>query len=188
MRACCLSGWSSPSSIKSSRSHVASFAARVRVMYSASVDNRTIVDCFFEHQLTGPLLSMKIKPEVDFWLSLSPAQSESEYPSMRSLSWPPNVIPRSLEPLRYRSIVLTASVCWWPGFFANRAATEVAKAMSGLVSTMENIIEPVMPWYFSFSAAVAWPSVRGCRIDDSFIGVVAVCALSRWNLLRTLSM
>ena len=131
MRACCLSSWSSHSSIRSSLSHIASFAARIRAMYSASVDNRVTVDCFFEHQLIGPPLSMKIKPEVDFRLFVLPAQSKSEYPSMRSLSWPPNVIPHSLEPLRYRSIVLTNSIYWWPRFFANRAATEVAKAMSG---------------------------------------------------------
>ena len=155
MRVYCLSGWSSSSFIRNSRSHVASFATRVRAIYLASVDNRATVDCFFKHQVTGPSLSMKIKPEVNFRLSLSPAQSESEYPSMRSLSWLPNVIPCSLEPLRYRGIVLTASMCWWPGFLSNRAATEVVKAMSGLVSTMENIIELVIPWYFSFSAAVA---------------------------------
>lgn len=46
--------------------HVASFAARVRAMYSASVDDNATVGCFFEHQLTGPPFNMKIKPEGDF--------------------------------------------------------------------------------------------------------------------------
>lgn len=114
-------------------------------MYSASVDDNATVRCFFEHQLTGPPFSMKIKPEVDFQSSLSPARSDSEYPSTKSLSWPPYVIPRSLEPLRYRRMVFTASVCWWPGFLAKQLATEVAKEMSGLVSTMENIMDPVIP-------------------------------------------
>lgn len=68
------------------RSHVASFSARVRAMYYALVDDNAIVGCFLEHQLTGPSLSIKMKPEVDFRLSLSPAQSESKYPSTRSLS------------------------------------------------------------------------------------------------------
>lgn len=67
------------------RSHVASFVARVKAMYSALVDDNAAVGCFFEHQLTGPSLSMKIKPEVDFRLSLLPAQSESEYLTTKSL-------------------------------------------------------------------------------------------------------
>ena len=41
-------------------------------------------------------------------------------------------------------IVLTASVCWWLGFFANCAATEVANAMSGLVSNIKNMMELII--------------------------------------------
>lgn len=89
MKTCCWSGCKSPSSVSSRRSHVASFVASVKAMYSASVDDNATVGCLFEHQLTGLPLSIKIKPEVDFWLSLSPAQSKLEYPSMRSLSWLP---------------------------------------------------------------------------------------------------
>ena len=76
-------------------------------------------------------------------------------------------------------IILTALVCWWPGFFANRAETEMANAMSGLVSTIENMMEPVMLWYFSFSAVVASLSMQGSRRADSFIRMVAAFALSR---------
>lgn len=89
MRACRWSGWRGLNSVSSRRSHVASFAASVRAMYSASVDDKATMGCLLEHQLTGPPLSMKMKPEVDFQLSLSPAQSKSEYPSTRSLSWSP---------------------------------------------------------------------------------------------------
>lgn len=71
------------------RSQVASFAANVKARYSASVDERATVDCLLQHQLTGPPLRIKMKPEVDFRLSLSPAQSESEYPSTSKLFWPP---------------------------------------------------------------------------------------------------
>lgn len=60
------------------RIHIASFAASINAMYSASVDNRATVGCLLEHQLTGPPFSMKMKPEVNFQLSKSPAQSESD--------------------------------------------------------------------------------------------------------------
>lgn len=86
-----------------------------------------------------------MKPEVDFWLFLLSAQLESDYSSTNSFSWPPYVISCSFELFRYCKMVLTALVCWWPGFFANWLATEVAKAISGLVSTIENMIELVIP-------------------------------------------
>lgn len=43
------------------------------------------------------------------------------------------MIPRSFEPLRYLRIVLTASVCWWEGFFEKQLATAVGEAISGLL-------------------------------------------------------
>ena len=49
-----------------SRSHVASFGASVNATYSASVEESATVDWRFEHQLTGPPLSMKMYPDVDF--------------------------------------------------------------------------------------------------------------------------
>lgn len=143
--ACYWSASNTPSFVKRSRRHVASLAARVSAIYSASVEDRATVACFLEHQLIGPPFSIKIKPDVDFRLSLSPAQSESEYPSIFSSSLPPYVMPQCFDPLRYLRIVLTASVCWWLGFLAKRLTNDIAKAMSGLVSTMENIIDPVIP-------------------------------------------
>ena len=71
------------------RSHIASFAANVNAIYSAWVDNKATVGCLLEYQLTGPPFSIKMKPEVDFRLSRSPAQLESEHPSTNSFSWPP---------------------------------------------------------------------------------------------------
>lgn len=101
--------------------------------------------CFFEYQLMGPPFSTKMNLNIDFRHSLSLAQSESEYPSMRYLSQLSQVIPRSLKPLRYRKIVFMTSMCWWPKFFVKRLVIEMVNAMSGLVSTIENIIDPIMP-------------------------------------------
>lgn len=78
IRVYCWSGCRRPSSIRRSHSQVTSFAARVRAMDSASIKKRAIVGCLFEHQLTGPPLRMNTNLEVNFLLSLSPAQSESE--------------------------------------------------------------------------------------------------------------
>lgn len=179
IKACCLLGLSNPSSVRRRRSHIAFFAMKVNAIYSASVDDKVIMACFFKYQLIDPPLSMKIKLQVDFQSFLFPAQSESKYPSTSSLFWLPKVIPHFLDPLRYYRTIFAALVCWWPRFFANRAAIEVANVMSGLVSTIENMIEPVIPWYFSFLAVVAWPSVRGYGSADSFISVIAGWALSK---------
>ena len=127
-----------------SRSQVASFATNVKAMYLVLVDERAIIGCLFEHQLIGPPLSMKIKLKVDFRLFLSSAQSKSEYPSTNSLLWPPWVILRLFEPFSYCKIIFTASVYWWPRFFAKRLATDFAKAILGLVSTIENMRDPVI--------------------------------------------
>lgn len=98
------------------------------------------------------------------------------------------MISRCLEPFMYLKIVFTASVSWWLGFLAKRLATDMAKAMSGLVSTMENIRDPVIPWYRSLSDGEASPSVLCSRGVAFFIDVLTEWALSRWNLARTLSM
>lgn len=39
---------------------------------------------------------------------------------------------------------MIASIYWWLGFFVNYAVTKVANIISGLVSTIENIIESVI--------------------------------------------
>ena len=94
------STWRRPSSVNNRSSHDASFAARVSAMYSASVDDNATVDGLWGYQLTGLLFSIKMKPDVDLRLSLSPAESESEHPSIANLSLPPYVIPRSKDPFR----------------------------------------------------------------------------------------
>lgn len=96
----CLSCSKNPSFVSKRPSHIAFLMANVRAIYLVLVDDNAIVVCFFKHQLTGPLFSMKIKSDVDFWLSLSLAQSESKYPSTKSLSWPPYMIFWSFESFR----------------------------------------------------------------------------------------
>lgn len=61
----------SSSLARRSQSKVASFAAKVRAMYSVSIDDKVTVSCLFKHQLIGSPLSIKMKLEVDFWLFLS---------------------------------------------------------------------------------------------------------------------
>lgn len=72
---------------------MASLAAKVSAVYFASVENRATFACLLEHQLISPPFSMKMNPDVDFRLFLSPAQSESEYPSIFSSSFPLYVMP-----------------------------------------------------------------------------------------------
>lgn len=88
----------------------------------------------------------------------------------------------------YLKIVFTASVYWWLGFLAKRLATDMAKAMSAFVFTMENIRDPIITWYCSLSDGEASPSVLCSRGVASFTGVLPKWALSRWNLAKTLLM
>lgn len=73
IKACYWLGYKSPSLVSSKWSYVASFTAKVIAISSVSVDNNTTMACFFKHQLTGPLLSMKMKLKVNLWLFLLPA-------------------------------------------------------------------------------------------------------------------
>ncbi len=153
--------WSSsssrPISVSGSLSQVASFAARVNATYSASVDDKATVAYRLERQLTRSPFSMKMNLDVDFLVTWSPAKSESEQHLMINfpLLSPLYVIPTVLVAFRYRMMVFKASVCCREGFLANRLTTDVAKTMSGLVSTIENISDPVMPWYCFCSAWLA---------------------------------
>ena len=72
--------------MSSKQSHIASFATKVKAIYSALVNDNAIMACFFKQQLTGPPLSMKMMPEVDLQLFSSHAQSESKYPCTNSSS------------------------------------------------------------------------------------------------------
>ncbi len=101
-------------------------------------------------------------------------------------SSPPYVIPTVRVAFRYRMMVFTASVFCRERFLANRLTTDVAKAMSGLVSIIENINDPIMPWYCSCSALLASSHSFEKNIP-SFIGVLHSLAKARWDFFRNLS-
>lgn len=52
------------------RGQVAFFVANVKAIYLALMEDWATVNCFLEHQLMKPLLSIKIKLNIDFRLSL----------------------------------------------------------------------------------------------------------------------
>lgn len=58
--------------------------------------------------------------------------------------------------------------------------------MSGLVSTIQNIKKLIIPWYYFFLKALAFPLVFYLKIADSFIELLIEYILSRQNLLKTL--
>lgn len=59
-------GCRNPSSIKKSCSQVASFVVRVKAIYLASLEKKATIGYLSKDQLTGFLLSIKIKFKVDF--------------------------------------------------------------------------------------------------------------------------
>lgn len=52
---------------------------------------------------------------------------------------------------------------------------------------MENMIEPVIPWYLSCSLAEASLPLFGSSVMAPLIGVFVGLTLLRWNFSRTLS-
>lgn len=54
--------------------------------------------------------------------------------------------------LKYRMIIFTASIYWQDGFLVKRLITDVAKAISGQISIIENIRDLVIPYYHSYLA------------------------------------
>lgn len=139
IRAYCQSGCRRPSSVNRSCSQMASFAASVKTMYLAFVDERATIGCLFDYQLTKPPLSIKIKLKFDFQLSLSCTQSELEYLFTNSLFQSPQMIFCLFEPFKYCKIVFTALVYQWSVFFTKRLVIEVAKTISSFISTIENM-------------------------------------------------
>ena len=69
-----------PMSWSKCRSHITSCAAEHNEIYSASVDERAVIGCFFDRHEIVPLPRRNTWPEVDFREIEHPAQSESEYP------------------------------------------------------------------------------------------------------------
>lgn len=78
----------------------------------------------------------------------------------------------------YWRMIFTTLLYWWEEFFANWLTTNLARAISGLVSTIKNIIDPFILWSGSYLAAMTsfslgfrkfflwgyltyWPRIKG---------------------------
>src|SRR6056300_253012 len=64
------------------KSDLASLAASLRAIYSASLVLSATIDCWCDLQLIAPPLYMKIHPVVDLLLFKSDAKSASAYPKI----------------------------------------------------------------------------------------------------------
>ena len=62
-----------------------SWVAKLKATYSASVEDLATVFCFRLDQLTSEFPMKNVYPDVERRVSMSPAQSESEYPNSASL-------------------------------------------------------------------------------------------------------
>lgn len=144
--------------MRRSLNHVVSFAAKLKAMYSASVDKNATVAYLFQYQLTRLRLSINMKPDVDFFMTWSLVQSKFEYllivrflPSFLPLQ----VILTDFAAFKQRMIIFTVSICWRKEFLTNQPIIKIAKAMSDLVSTIENIRDFIIFQYCSCSARLA---------------------------------
>lgn len=162
-----LVGSNRPSFVSKSPSHVTFFTTNVNVTYSTSVNERATVDCYFEHQLIGLPLSIKIQPDIDLLIAQLLAQLESKNPLM--IKPPPcsplYMIPISLVTFRYQRIVFTTLLYQQEGFFTNRLTIDIVKMILSFVSTIENIIEFVILWQYSHSVVMAFFLLDSSRIS-----------------------
>lgn len=124
-----LLGFRKSSSVRRSRSQVASFAAIVRAIYLFFVKDSTIVGYLFGYQQIRPLFSKKMKLNVNLWLFLSSTQLKSEYPSIISFLSLLYKILQLIDLLRYRKMFLTISKCEWLRFLAKQIAMATKKTM-----------------------------------------------------------
>lgn len=135
--------------MKKSFSLVVFFAANIKAMYQASINNKATIACFLILQLTRPLFSIKTKPKVDFCVAQLPAQSELKYYFIirffPSPFFPQQMIPSDLVAFEYLIIVLIVFMYWQKRFLANQFITKMANAMSDLVFTIKNIRDSVIP-------------------------------------------
>src|SRR5271169_1647228 len=108
-----------------------------RAIYSASVEDRAIIDCLFEFQAMAPFPAKRTKPVVDFRVSTLFPQSASAYPRISSSSEEgPSIRMWSFVPLMYHNICFTTVRCSTEGFerYLETIPTELAR--SGLVATI----------------------------------------------------
>lgn len=78
---------SKPSSMSRSLSHVASFATRVKPIYSVSINKNVTIAYLFKNQLKRLLLSINMKLELDFLMTWSLILSEWLYSLIAKFSY-----------------------------------------------------------------------------------------------------
>src|SRR5712671_4250489 len=106
-----------PSSLNRFLSHWASCTASDKAIYSASVDNSAVIDCFLECQVIAPPAIMKMYPVVDFCSSkFVNAASAYLRKGLGCPSMSPYVIPYNLVPDRYLNTRFSALTCCMVGF------------------------------------------------------------------------
>lgn len=141
------------------------------------IKHKAIIDCLLEYSLTRLLLSMKIKFNGDFELFLFLTWSRSEYPSNNNFLYPMYMIPHLLNLFKYCSIIFMTFVYWCHRFFIKRLIMKIENVISGIVSTIKNMKESVIPWYYSFLEALTSFSTPYLKTTDSFIRVFIIWAL-----------
>lgn len=87
IRIYCLSSCRSLSFISSKCNQVTYYAANVKAIYSALIENTILIDCFLKHQYIRLLLSMKMNLNIDFRFFLILAQWVSKQLFTNSPLW-----------------------------------------------------------------------------------------------------
>lgn len=143
----------------------------MKTMYLISIEDNAIIACFFEYQLIKLLFSIKIQLNVDFWLFLFLTQSESKQFSIHNSFFSLYIMPQFYQLFKYLKIVFITFICQWLDFLTKWLITEVAKAISDCISTIKNMINLIIFWYFSSLLNKAWILVLGKKVIFSFMSV-----------------
>ena len=112
--------WVNLSAVRKFHSQMICFVARVAAIYSASIDNKATMDCFFEvYEIALPPIR-NVYPEIDFWSISFKAQPASEKLDIAMVALPLHwsyIIPMSLVPCRYLNKCFTACQCSLDGLW-----------------------------------------------------------------------
>ena len=111
-----------PSAVRKFHSQMICFVARVAAIYSTSIDDKAMMDCFFEvHEIALPPIR-NVYLEIDFQSISFEAQSASKKLDIAMVVLPPHwsyIIPMSLVPCRYLNRCFTVCQCSLDGLWEN---------------------------------------------------------------------
>ena len=138
--------------------------ALVTEIYSASVVDNTITDCFLELHETAPLSIKHVKPEIECWCSCD-TRSASEY-TTRPFAALPKVSFTSQLPFKYLITRFSASQCVFPRLCMNCLRSETENAMSGHVPNVAYIREPTASLYGMFVISLILDGMLGHCVTD----------------------